>query len=466
MLLTIIAAVFVLGVVIFVHELGHFMAAKAAGVGVVRFSIGFGPATPLRFRRFGTEYVVSWIPLGGYVMMASEEEADIDRRSGAAAIEGGGAAGEGEATGGFPPDQVFERKPLLARFGVLVAGVTMNALFAWLVYAGLAAAYGRVEDPTTTVAEVDTTLLPEAAAAWKAVPLPATVLRVNDRPVSHWEDISEAVLDPTSQELRFQLAGREEPLVLPLAGRDGDARVALLQALIPRWEPRFGEVAPGRVADRAGLAPGDLVLRANDDSVRHWQQLVRVIEGHPGDTVVLVVLRDSVRVTVPVVPAPEEARDARSGATRTVGKIGVGVQAPMVRQRFGPVDAVVEGGRRVAADAAMVVFAVKGLVLGQISPRELGGPIFVGQLSGQLARVGLEPLLSFLALFSVNLAVLNLLPIPVLDGGRLVFLLAEGVLRRPLPRGLRIRLSQAGVALLLAVMLLALANDVLRIVGR
>ncbi len=463
MLLTIIAAIFVLGVVIFVHELGHFLAAKAAGVGVVRFSIGFGPATPLRVRRAGTEYVVSWIPLGGYVMMASEEEAEVDRRSGAAALEGGG---EGDATGGFPPEQVFERKPLLARVGVLVAGVTMNAVFAWLVYASLAAVYGRVEDPTTTVAEVDTTLLPEAAAAWKAVPLPATVLRVNARLIARWEDITQAVLDHTSQDLRFDLAGRSEPLFVPLPPRDGDARVALLRALIPRWEPRLGEVAPGRVADRAGLAPGDLVLRANEDSVRHWQQLVRVIEGHPGDTVVLVVLRGEARITVPVVPVPEEGRDARTGATRIVGKIGVGVQAPVVRQRFGPVDAVIEGARRVAADAGMVGAAVKGLVLGQISARELGGPIFVGQLSGQLARVGLEPLLSFLALFSVNLAVLNLLPIPVLDGGRLVFLLAEGVLRRPLPRAWRIRLSQAGVALLLAVMLLALANDVLRIVGR
>ncbi|HXV86893.1 MAG TPA: site-2 protease family protein, partial [Gemmatimonadales bacterium] len=123
-----------------------------------------------------------------------------------------------------------------------------------------------------------------------------------------------------------------------------------------------------------------------------------------------------------------------------------------------------EGVRRTLADAGLVVFAVKGLLLGDVSPSELGGPIFIGQLSGQLARVGLEPFLGFVALFSVNLAVLNLLPIPVLDGGRLVFLLAEVVLRRPLPRMLRVRLSQVGVAVLMAIMLLALANDVLRLV--
>lgn len=464
MLLTIVAAIFVLGVVIFVHELGHFLAAKAAGVGVVRFSIGFGPATPLRMRRGDTEYAVSWFPLGGYVMMASEEEAEINQESGAAALEGGSGAEAGVA-GRFRPEQVFERKSLPARFAVLAAGVTMNALFAWLVYWGLAAAYGRVEDPTTTVAEVDTVLLPDAAASWTGVPLPATVLRVNGRPLGSWEDLQESILDLTNRVLRFELEGRADPLVVSLAGEQGEARVALLRSLIPRWEPRLGEVTPGRVADRAGLEPGDLILRANDDSVRHWQQLVRVIESHPGDTVVLAVLRDGTRLTLPLVPASEEVGDSETGR-RTVGKIGVGVEAPIVRIRFGVVGAVPEGARRVAADAGLVVFALKGLVLGQISPRQLGGPIFVGQLSGQLVHIGLEPFLAFLAFFSVNLAVLNLLPIPVLDGGRLVFLLAEGVLRRPLPRGLRIRLSQAGVAFLLAVMALALANDVLRIVGR
>jgi regulator of sigma E protease len=169
---------------------------------------------------------------------------------------------------------------------------------------------------------------------------------------------------------------------------------------------------------------------------------------------------------VVVVPEAEQQADPDTGARRTVGKIGVGVEQPIRRVRFSLSGSLLEGARRAAADAGLVLFTVKGLLLGDVSPRELGGPIFVGQLSGQLARVGLEPFLAFVALFSVNLAVLNLLPIPVLDGGRLAFLLAEVVLRRPLPRSLRIRLSQVGVAVLLAIMLLALANDILRLVGR
>jgi len=460
MLLTIGAAIVVLGVVIFVHELGHFLAAKAAGVGVVRFSIGFGPATPLRVQRGETEYVLSWVPLGGYVMMASEEEAEVDEASGAGALEGGGAGRT------FPPDKLFERKPAWARFVVLAAGVGMNALFAWVVYTVLAATYGRVEDPTTTVAEVDTVALPSAASGWAGVPLPARLLRLNGDSVSSWTQVQDRVLDLTVSTLRFEVEGRAEPVSVGFAGADSPARVAFLRALIPVRQPRLGEVQAGRPGARAGLQPGDVVVGADGDTVRYWHQLVRVIEGHPGDTVRLSVLRNGEVQVVPVVPEPEEQGGRGAGELRVVGRIGVGVDQPVRHVRFGMAGALAEGARRAGADAGLVLFAIKGLILGDVSPRELGGPIFVGQLSGQLVRVGLEPFLAFVALFSVNLAVLNLLPIPVLDGGRLVFLLAEVALRRPLPRTLRIRLSQVGVAVLMAIMLLALANDVLRLVGR
>jgi regulator of sigma E protease len=459
-LLTIAAAIVVLGVVIFVHELGHFLVAKAAGVGVVRFSIGFGPATPFRVRWGETEYVLSWFPLGGYVMMASEEEAEVEEASGAAALEGGAPPHA------FPPEKVFERKSAAARFAVLAAGVTMNAGFAWVVYAGLAAAYGRQEDPTTRVAEIDTLRLPREARGWIGVPLPAQLVGVNGDSVSSWTAVQDRVLDLTVSELRFEVAGRAEPVTVRFAGADSPARVALARALIPLWAPRLGQVQPGAPGARAGLRAGDLVVAADGDTVRHWLQLVRLIERHPGDTVRLGVRRGAEVHEVVVVPEAEQQADPDTGARRTVGKIGVGVEQPIRRVRFSLSGSLLEGARRAAADAGLVLFTVKGLLLGDVSPRELGGPIFVGQLSGQLARVGLEPFLAFVALFSVNLAVLNLLPIPVLDGGRLAFLLAEVVLRRPLPRSLRIRLSQVGVAVLLAIMLLALANDILRLVGR
>jgi regulator of sigma E protease len=182
--------------------------------------------------------------------------------------------------------------------------------------------------------------------------------------------------------------------------------------------------------------------------------------------VALTVARGDSLFTTRVVPSAEPDTDLVAGGHRTVGKIGVGPQLETRHVRYGLGGTLREATRRTLSDAGLVVFTVKGLLVGQVSPRELGGPIFIGQLSGQVAQIGLEPFLAFIALFSVNLAVLNLLPIPVLDGGRLLLLAAEGVRRRPLSTVLRTRLSQVGVALLLAIMALALVNDLLRVFGR
>jgi regulator of sigma E protease len=450
-LLTIAAAIVVLGAVIFVHEVGHFIAAKATGVGVVRFSIGFGPATPLRFRRGETEYVISWFPFGGYVMMASEEEAPL---------EGGPAAQS------FAPERRFESKPLWARVLVISAGVLMNVVFAWLLYAGLAAKYGTQEDPTTAVASVDTALLPAGAQSLGGQTYPRTILRINGDTVTSWNDVQEAILDPTTRGLTLTFEGAGAPVAVAVPGTPLDDRVRLIRALKPAWPARLGVVAPGRPAEAAGLRAGDLVLAAGADTVRYWDDLVRVVEGHPGDTIHFAVSRADSLFTVAVVPTAEQDTDLVAGGRRTVGKIGVGPRIETRHVRYGLGAALREASRRTWTDAGVVVFAVKGLITGQVSPRELGGPIFIGQISGQQARIGLEPFLAFIALFSVNLAVLNLLPIPVLDGGRLVFLIAEGVRRRPLSTALRMRLSQVGVALLLALMALAVVNDLLRVFGR
>ena len=458
MLVTIAAAVVVLGAVIFVHEVGHFLAAKATGVGVLRFSIGFGPATPLRFRRGDTEYVLSWFPFGGYVMMASEEET-ADEAGGVRALEGGAAEQ------GFPPEQQFEGKPLWARILVITAGVLMNAVFAWGIYATLALGYGRQEDPTTTIAAVDPAMLPEGAAALSAVPYPQAVVRLNGDTVGSWNDLQSALLDPTSRVLRFEFAGGGSPVTVEVPGTPGSDRVRLLRALKAAWAPRLGYLAPGRPAAGAGLATGDLVLAANGDTVRYWDDLVRVIEAHANLTVTLAVQRADSLFTVRLVPTAESDTDLVAGGRRVVGKVGAGPLIEPRHVRYGLPGAVREATRQAWADAGLVVFAVKGLITRDVSPRELGGPIFIAQLSGQLAQLGLEPLLRFIALFSINLAVLNLLPIPVLDGGRLLFLLVEGIRGRPLSRTLRMRLSQVGVALLLAIMLLALTNDVLRLFG-
>jgi len=455
MLLTIAAFLLVLGVLIFVHELGHFLAAKAVGIAVPRFSIGLGPTTPFSFRRGETEYVISWIPFGGYVKMASKEEQEAME-----ALEGGSLPEE------FPPEKLFEAKPLWARILTISAGVIMNVIFAWAVYTGLAAVYGRAEDPTTKIAQIDAAVLPAAAAELAGVPFATEILRVNGEPVASWNGIMAGVRDRSSDELRFDFAGEIAPAIVAIPGSDAEARNAIAQAMIPLWEPRVGGIVPGQPAEAAGLEVGDLILGAGGEDIRTWQDLLRVLAPSAGKELVLVVRRDGNEIEVPIVPNEGTIRDPLTGEPRKGGIIGIDMlRKPPHVVPLGPVDAVAEGARQTWDDAALVFFILKNMVTGRISPREVGGPIAIGQISGQFARAGAVALLTFMAFLSVNLAILNLLPIPVLDGGHLIFLILEGIRRKPLSLGVRHRLTQAGLMLLLLIMGLVVVNDLLRVAG-
>jgi regulator of sigma E protease len=199
----------------------------------------------------------------------------------------------------------------------------------------------------------------------------------------------------------------------------------------------------------------------NGDTIPAWERFVWVIEHSAKEQLSVTVLRAGREVALTVVPR-ETIVPASGGVSKTVGKIGVGPEVPV--KRFGLTGSIAQGFRRAAEAGGLVLFTLKGLLLGQLSPRDLGGPILVGQLSGQYARLGADAFFGFMALFSMNLAVLNLLPIPVLDGGHLAFLFVEGVRGRPLSLVQRQRLTQVGFVLLIALMVLALANDVTRLV--
>ncbi|MCP3960724.1 MAG: RIP metalloprotease RseP [bacterium] len=362
MLLSLASFVLVLGVLILVHELGHFMAAKAVGIAVPRFSIGLGPATPLKFKRGETEYQVSWLPIGGYVKMASLEEQEA-----MAALEGGQVEQE------FPPDRLFESKPLAARILVIIAGVIMNVLFAWAAYTLLFAAYG------------------------------------------------------------------------PFAAR-------------------LGEATAGEPAEVAGLQAGDLVTHVDGEPLASWRALVATVQDSGGATLRFTVDRDGGSLDVPVTPVLGETPHPVTGKMRRVQRIGAGPSPEGGRIPLALGAAIAEGGAQTWDHAGLVLAFVKGLVLGQVSLREIGGPVMIGKVSGQAARLGGSALLSLMAFLSVNLAILNLLPIPALDGGHLIFLILEGLRGgKPLSQEVRMRLTQIGIYVLLAIMAFALINDLLRL---
>ncbi len=453
MLLTILALIVVLGVLIFVHEAGHFVAAKWAGIYVHRFSLGLGPPIPwLTFRRGETEYTVSWLPLGGYVKMASKEE-DI----GSSVLEGGAPAVQ------VPPDRVFEAKPILVRMVVILAGVAMNALFAWGVFAFLAYKNGRQLDPVTTVGRVIQEAAPPEAAALKQIHPGTAIVRINGDTMQTWDGIVSAIVNTPEPEVRIDLSDGST-VVLPIHPDALEERLKAAQMLQPFRAPVVGQVLPDRPAALAGIQEGDTIVAVNGRPVQQWYDLLELLQSSAGEPLKVEVARGGSRLTLALTPYMDSI-PGPDGKPRPVGRIGVALETGLISEPLTAGEAVVEGWRGMIRSSTQIVRTVRGLFTGRISGNTVGGPILIGQLAGESARLGLDTFLAFMALISINLAILNLLPIPVLDGGQFLFLLAEAVIRRPLPLKLRERLTTVGLVLIILLMGLAFSNDFRRIFG-
>ena len=453
MLVTILALIVVLGVLIFVHEAGHFVAAKLAGIYVHRFSLGLGPPIPwLTFRRGETEYTISWLPLGGYVKMASREE-DIAN----SALEGG------TPTAPVPADRVFEAKPVLVRMVVILAGVVMNALFAWGVFSFLAYKNGRQIDPVTRVGRVVTEAAPAEAAPLAQIRPGSEIVRINGDTVRSWDEIVSAMINSPEPEIRLELA-EGAPVVLGIHPDALEERLKAAQALQPFRAPVVGQVLSDKPAAKAGMKEGDTIVAVNGKPVQQWYDLLELLQATPAQPLKIDVARGGTRQSLDVtsyvdsIPGPD-------GKPRAVGRIGVAVGTGFISEPLSFSEALGEGWTATIKASTQIVRTVRGLFTGRISGSTVGGPILIGQLAGESARLGLDTFLGFMALISINLAILNLLPIPVLDGGQFLFLLAEAVIRRPLPMKLRERLTTVGMVLIILLMGLAFSNDIRRVLG-
>jgi regulator of sigma E protease len=452
-LVTILALIVVLGVLIFVHEAGHFVAAKLAGIYVHRFSLGLGPPVPwLTFRRGETEYSISWLPLGGYVKMASREE-----NIGSSALEGGTPALP------VPPDRVFEAKPVWVRMVVILAGVAMNAVFAWAVFAFLAYKNGRQIDSVTTVGRVVEDMAPPEAAALKRIRPGTQILRINGDTVRSWDDVVSGIVNTPEPEVRIELSDGSTA-VLPIHPDALEERLKAGQVLQPFRAPIVGQVLAGKPAAQAGMEEGDTIVAVNGRPVQQWYELLELLQSSPGQPLAIEVARDGRRLSLHVTSYLDSIPGA-DGKPRPVGRIGVALGTGFISEPMTPGEAIVEGWNGTIRSSTQVVRTVRGLFSGRISGRSVGGPILIGQLAGESARLGLDTFLGFMALISINLAILNLLPIPVLDGGQFLFLLGEAVIRRPLPMKLRERLTTVGMVLIILLMGLAFSNDIRRVLG-
>ena len=446
---TLVSFVVVIGVLILIHELGHFLVARLCGVGIERFSIGFGPVI-LRWRGKETEYCLSAIPMGGYVKMLGEENP----------LEGGGG------TTAFDPKKAFGLKPLWARFLIVFAGPGMNFVLAAVIFTIALATLGRPVWPPL-IGRV-TEGGPAAAAGLRTGDL---VVAVDGRAVRHWEDLERAVADARGRALALTVwrAGAEQ--ALSVTPRRTTVRDPIFREPREAWElgagpqltPQISSVTPGSPAEKAGMRVGDLVRAVAGQPVYSPDEMMQSIQKRAHQTFDLALEREGRPLTRPVTAAGVRERGA-GGQETEIGRIGVGITTKVVRyEAYTPVVAVWYGFVKTWDMTELVVKGFWKLVLGTIDRSNIGGPIQIAAEAGRQAKEGLASLALFTAIISVNLAVLNLLPVPMLDGGHLFFFVIEAIMGRPLSLRKREAAQQLGFVLLMLLMVYALYNDLVRI---
>jgi len=462
-MLALVAPILVFGLVIFVHELGHFVAAKLTGVYAPRFSIGFGPAL-FRKRRGETEYVLAALPLGGYVRMASRHDAE------AALLEGGSEDSSAlrpedpgydpNAMKPFGPKEIpehrwFESKTLAQRLFIMIAGVVMNVILAFVVFVALNATYGDQIIPSRVIGAVR---VPPNAPQLAQLRAGDTITAVNGQAVRNWNEIAQRIAETSGDAVvvRTQRAEVRVPLSGPGALSPTDV-VSSIDFFIP---PVIGDVLPNSPASRAGLRARDSVVAIGGQPLHRWSELQERVGASAGASVPFEVIRDGRRVSLVLRPESTVVKDPVTKASRTVGKIGavgadVTAREPMT---FG--ESLTTGVQQTWTTATKIVDVVKGLLTGGVSPRQLGGPIAITRASVQAAQSGLESLFMLIALLSVNVAILNLLPIPILDGGQILLNVAEAAKGSPFSARTREYILRFGLVAILLIFALSTFNDV------
>ncbi|MFP4647934.1 MAG: RIP metalloprotease RseP [Halorhodospira sp.] len=449
---SVLAFLVAIAILVTVHEAGHFLVARWCNVRIRRFSVGFG--RPLLTRRGGppdhTEYCLSSIPLGGYVQMLDEREVAVD---------------PAEA------HRAFNNRPLLQRTAIVIAGPAANFLFAVVAF-WVVAVVGVVEVRPLVDAPPDGT-----PAAQAGIERGEELVAVDGQETPTWQRVAMALMDvgfnreavpvrledaeggtrTVSLDLRAEPALKETTDVLATVG---------LVAYTPDLPPTLGRVVGESPAAQAGLEPGDQLLRLDGEPVTSWLALIEQIESRPGETVSVVFERSGERQETTL------TLGAQQRGEETVGMLGVGPQIPegygqrLEREvQYGPLAALPHSVERTWETTALTGKMLVRMVTGDTSLKNISGPVTIGQFAGDTASMGLLPFVTFLAVISISLGIINLLPIPILDGGYLLYFLGEAVTGKPVSEQIQSLGQQVGIVMLLGLMALAFYNDFERLVG-
>ncbi len=453
-LIAILALLVTLGILVTFHEYGHFWVARRCGVKVLRFSVGFGNPLKSWIGKDGTEYAIAPIPLGGYVKMQGMEDTSLVDPATVPDTE---------------RNTSFACKPLWQRSAIVAAGPGANFLLAFVIFWLINIGFG-----TTGIAPVVQDVVEESPAQLAGLQAGDRILAVDGRETATWREVNMQFLGRLGEtgELTLNVApaSGSPPLDIRIPvedwlGADTEPRpvadLGIVELLVPA---RIGLVETGAPADAGGLREGDLVLSVDGEPVRDWSHWVRIIRASPELDLRVAVERAGGATDLLLRP---EAIAAGDGSA--FGRIGAGVASAqpldllppdaVLEFRYGPIGAVGPALRETWDMSLFVLDSIRKMIVGLISVEHISGPITIAQVAGETATIGLEIWLGFLALLSVSIAILNLLPIPMLDGGHLMFFLVEAVIRRPLPEVVQAWSLRFGMAMVLGIMVLAFYND-------
>ncbi|NVZ18115.1 sigma E protease regulator RseP [Pseudomonas costantinii] len=444
----IVGTLVALGVLVTFHEFGHFWVARRCGVKVLRFSVGFGMPLLRWHDRRGTEFVIAAIPLGGYVKMLDEREGEVPADQ---------------------LDQSFNRKTVGQRIAIVAAGPIANFLLAMVFFWILAMLGSQQMRPVIGAVEAD------SMAAKAGLVAGQEIVSIDGEPTTGWgavnlqlvrrmgesgainvvvRELDSTTETPRELALDHWLKGADEPDPIKSLG---------IRPWRPALPPVLAELDPKGPAQAAGLKTGDRLLALDGQALGDWQQVVDLVRVRPDTKIVLKVERDGAQIDVPV------TLSVRGEAKAAGGYLGAGVKSPewppsMLREiSYGPLAAIGEGAKRTWTMSVLTLESLKKMLFGELSVKNLSGPITIAKVAGASAQSGVADFLNFLAYLSISLGVLNLLPIPVLDGGHLLFYLVEWVRGRPLSDRVQGWGIQIGISLVVGVMLLALVNDLGRL---
>lgn len=436
----------VLGVLVAFHELGHFLAARWVGVKVLKFSLGFGPK--IFGRQVGeTEYLLSAIPLGGYVKLFGEDETEAatpeDRR------------------------RSFAHQGLWGKVLIVAAGPGFNFILAYLIFAGWLSTGSPLFVPTFRDLSPDIeALVPGSPASSAGMEIGDHITKVNGKEISTRTELLDAVAHSKGEAISLEIkrGTQVKPLSVipvPMQGQPSSPDEPLYTIGVEETPPLVTSVMHGLPASTAGFQAGDRVIGIDGQTIYTWLQMTTIVRDSPNKSLHVDVLRNGQRIPLVVTPSSEKA--TVNGQAVEVGKIGISGPGRSLMHADNPLQAVYQGLDATWGWTELTAIGLYKMVVGDISSKNIGGPLTIANISGEAASQGASSVIFLIAILSINLGVLNLLPIPILDGGHLLFFLIEGILRKPLGDRQREIAQQAGLVLLVGVMIFAFWNDLERI---